>query len=298
MEVIDAQLHAWIPDTRAYPWDDAFAESVPAEVVDRFQRAHVPIDRVVALMDATGVDAALLTSPGLYGPDHRYAFEAASRYPRRFGVVGPLTPEMPDLAERIATYREQPWGAGIRLIVYANGEPVARPKYRVLFAAAQAAGVPVFITAMGMLREIASVAREFPDVSFVLDHLGLSMVGVDADRSSMIPDLLALARFPNITLKCTRAPEVLSTGPYPFDDLWPALHQILDAFGANRVMWGSDITQYPEVTYAEALDFIKETPELSASEKELILGKALRRIVDWDQVIARAEGTTSDHAVG
>jgi predicted TIM-barrel fold metal-dependent hydrolase len=115
----------------------------------------------------------------------------------------------------------------------------------------------------------------------VIDHLGTITLDPSVERIKMLLDLIALAEFDNIAVKCTEAPS-LSRGEYPFEDLWPHLHRVLDAFGPERVMWGTDITQhFGELSYCEAVDYIRRTDELSPHEKELILGKSLRKILRW-----------------
>jgi predicted TIM-barrel fold metal-dependent hydrolase len=57
---------------------------------------------------------------------------------------------------------------------------------------------------------------------------------------------------------------------------------VIDTFGAERVMWGSDFTQHrEELTYEQALDYVRLTSELADDEKELILGKGAQRLVGW-----------------
>jgi L-fuconolactonase len=281
VKVVDAQVHIWERDSDAWPWDPAFRTSVPAAVVRLFSEATVSAEQLITMMDAAGVDAALLTSPGLYGDDHRYAQNAAARHPGRFGVVGPVTLETVDVTTRIAHYRDDAWGVGVRLILYPDAVPrIDADAYLPLFAAAERAGVPVFLTAMGMLAEVGTVARRFPGLPLILDHLGLAMVGADADRLSMVPQVLALAPLENVALKCSRVPELART-PYPFADLWPHLHALIAAFGIKRLMWGSDITAHGAASYDDALDYLKATDELSTGEKEWILGRSLRRVLDW-----------------
>jgi len=235
------------------------------------------------MMDAIGVDAAVLISPTLYGANHSYSFDAANRYPGRFGVVGPLDPGVPDVEDRVRTFRHQQWGIGVRVILLpGTPEPITGPGYRTIFAAAEKADVPIFLTAMGLLHEVPSIASQFPNLLIVLDHLGLSMFGSEkTERLAMLPHLTALAVFDNVAVKCTATPE-LSSEAYPYRDLWPHLHRVIDAFGPRRVMWGTNINQhYRELTYCEALDYMRRTDELSEAEKELILGGTARTLLRW-----------------
>jgi hypothetical protein len=85
----------------------------------------------------------------------------------------------------------------------------------------------------------------------------------------------------NVAVKLSAAP-TLSQRPFPFDDLWPSLHAIVNAYGPERVMWGSDWTRaLPVVSYRDQVRFITGTNELSAADKELIMGQSLRRQLRW-----------------
>jgi L-fuconolactonase len=60
------------------------------------------------------------------------------------------------------------------------------------------------------------------------------------------------------------------------------LLRVVEAFGKERVMWGSDTTQtVGHHSWAESLYYIRDTPELSDDEKRWILGGSLRKVLDW-----------------
>jgi predicted TIM-barrel fold metal-dependent hydrolase len=111
---------------------------------------------------------------------------------------------------------------------------------------------------------------------------------MDPDPWEKLPELLSLARFPNVHVKFC-GPQLLSNQPYPHPDVWPYLHQVIDAFGAERLVWASDFTRLRMVpagerwksSYAEALGLVKDTTELDSTQKEHILGGTLRRLLSW-----------------
>jgi L-fuconolactonase len=283
--IIDAQVHAWAPDGPEYPWDREFCGQVPADILARFRNDGVPAEQVVEWMDRAGVDAALLTSSRIYGSDHRYAFAAAERHPGRFAVVGPAVPGSPDVDEVVARIHEHPHGIGVRLIVYPADPDLSSALYGPVYAAAERLGVPLFLTPVQRLRSVPDLVRAHPSLVVVLDHLGLTSPDEPGpERLRMLPDLLRLAEFDTVAVKCTGAPE-LSRREYPFDDLWPSLRRVVDAFGAGRVLWGTDFTQHrDELTYEQALDYLRLTSELADDEKELILGGAAQRLLGWPPV--------------
>src|SRR2546428_324597 len=89
MVIIDAQVHAYERDHPGRPW--AGVLTGPAEVTG---------DDMVAAMDAVGVDGAVLVSPfTMYGYDASYALEVHRQHPGRFGLVKPVDPSDPAVAE-------------------------------------------------------------------------------------------------------------------------------------------------------------------------------------------------------
>jgi len=69
---------------------------------------------------------------------------------------------------------------------------------------------------------------------------------------------------------------------YPFKGLISHLRRALDAFGVERVMWASDHggNQTGE-SWAELLFYIRECPQITDIEKDWLLGKTVRTLLDW-----------------
>jgi L-fuconolactonase len=242
---------------------------------------------MIAAMSAAGVDAAIAVSPFVtYGYDSSYSFAAAAKYPRRFGVVSPFDPVPPDVDGRLAAWKVLPGALGIRLVLPASAAPemVLDKQYAALFRSAGEASIPICIYVPGSLSLIDIVARNHPSVQFVIDHLGMVSEGDPTWRD--LPQLLALSEHPNVAVKAT-AVVVHSQQSYPFNDIWPSLLRVLDTFGIDRVMWGSDWTRIRNASYSEGLRYIADSTRLSASDKGKILGGNLRRIFKWEGVSQR-----------
>ena len=103
-----------------------------------------------------------------------------------------------------------------------------------------------------------------------------------AEAFEKLPELLALARYPNVAVKATGAPNYSSEG-YPFRSIQPYLRQVFDAFGPERMFWGTDISRM-RPSYRECVTFFtEELPWLSERDKELIMGRALLAWLDWQR---------------
>jgi predicted TIM-barrel fold metal-dependent hydrolase len=132
----------------------------------------------------------------------------------------------------------------------------------------------------------------------VIDHLGVSQSPVSPPRPhpwDQLPGLLSLAQFPNVHVKFSGAP-VLSRLPYPHLDVWPYLHQVVNAFGPERLMWGSDFTRLrrkPTLQggglapreqwhlYSDSVNYLRDTTELSNADKAKIFGGTIKDVLGW-----------------
>src|SRR4029077_11252662 len=89
------------------------------------------------------------------------------------------------------------------------------------------------------VRPRAPSAERHPGLKLIVDHYGRP----DAAWTNL-PDVVALARFPNIALKATGAPSY-SSEPYPYRNIHGNIRRLYDAYGPARMFWGTDITRMP-----------------------------------------------------
>jgi L-fuconolactonase len=275
MIIIDSQVHAYERNHPGRPW--AGVLTGPAEVTG---------DDMVAAMDAVGVAGAVLVSPfTMYGYDASYALAVHRQHPGRFGLVKPVDPSDPAVAETIADWAATPGTVGIRLMMTrgASTDPADPGLNRVLATAARHA-LPVNLMCTGRLAQAGQLAARHPDTQLVIDHLGLPQPfepPAPAEPFADLPQLLALATYANVAVKvsgvCT-----LSHAPFPYPDLWDPLWRVFDAFGLERCLWGTDWTRAVKlVTYQEGVDAFRSTERLSDSDKVALMGASLTRVYRW-----------------
>ena len=113
-----------------------------------------------------------------------------------------------------------------------------------------------------------------------MDHLCLAPDAKDDAAFADLAKLLALAKRPNIAVKVDGMP-VYSTDSYPYRRLHPYLRRVYDAFGPQRMFWGSDLTKLP-CTYRQAVTmFTEEMPWLTSACKDWIMGRAVCEWFRW-----------------
>jgi predicted TIM-barrel fold metal-dependent hydrolase len=105
------------------------------------------------------------------------------------------------------------------------------------------------------------------------------MADCPADRPDQLPMLLDLARFPRVFVKISHTWNV-SKEDYPYRDTHAQVKRIYDAFGPERLMWGTDWPMVEQKCgYAKALAIVRdELKFLTAEDKEWILGKTVLKL--------------------
>jgi predicted TIM-barrel fold metal-dependent hydrolase len=273
MQIIDAQIHLW-------------GTGLPSNLSHR-QVTHFTPEEAVALMDEAGVDGAVIHPPGWDPNSTAIALKAVQDYPNRFAVMGSLPLDAAASRSRIAGWRDQPGMLGLRYTFL--HDPARRWLHDGtvdwLWAESEEAGVPIAMLATDSLTEIARIAERHPALRLTIDHLGgrggLTTLKDDAAMTHM-PELLALARFPNVAVKATGAPGY-SGQPYPFPAMQAYLRQIYDEFGPQRMFWGTDITKMPCSWRQCVTMFTEDLPWLSDADLRLVMGDALCAWWGWNR---------------
>jgi L-fuconolactonase len=275
MATIDSQVHAYERNHAGRPW--AAVLHGPPEVTG---------NDMVAAMVAVGVDGALLVSPfAMYRYDASYAIEVHTAHPGRFGLIKPVDPADPGVADTIADWAATKGTVGVRIMMRGDvsTDPADPGLNRVLATAARHA-LPVNVLCWGRLEQAGLLAARNPDTMLVIDHLGLQQPfepPAPAEPFADLPKLLDLAVHDNIAVKISGAC-TLSHEPFPYKDLWDPLGRIFDAFGFDRCMWGTDWTRAVGLlTYQQGVEAFRVTDRLSDSDRAALMGGALERIYKW-----------------
>ena len=275
MPVIDVQVHPYERDHPARPWAGS-AHGLESATGDE----------MVAAMDRVGVDAAVLVSSfNVYRYDPSYALSVHAAYPERFRVVTPVDAADPGIDDVVAKWAATKGAVGIRIILR-DGMPMdpGDPGLSRAFAAAARHALPVNFLSWGRLDQGTELVRRNPDTVIVIDHLGLlqpTKPPVPAEPWADLPKLLALAAYENVRVKISGAC-TLSRAPFPYNDIWDPVLRIIDAFGLDRCMWGTDWTRtIGMLTYEQAVAPFRDTDRLSDSDRAKLMGGTLEKVYKW-----------------
>ncbi len=233
-------------------------------------------------MNDAGVRRAVLVPPSWEGDRNDVVAEAARTYPDRFAAMGriPLQHEMK--AEALAELMRSEPLTGVRL-TFARGEQRAWLTDGTadwFWRIAEEVGVPIMLFTPGQLPAVGDIAHRHRRLKLIIDHIGLPVDAIGMDLRHLIQPALALARYPNVAVKASALPCLVSE-PYPFSSLHEPIEMTVKAFGPERVFWGSDLSRLP-CSYREATTlFTDELDFLSDSDKTWIMGRGLAEWLDW-----------------
>ena len=230
-------------------------------------------------------------------------------YPGRFSHLIRVDQRDPELYNVVKLARDCPNVRALRVspgMTRADLKSFADGDMECIFSAADDFGFPIFIQIAGNTDLLAPYLQKFPDVRVIICHCGMppgkllwpifaQMEGLPDSQdywgkvgaepiSEAFDKVLRIADHPNVALKWAHAPTMFDAGGFPNEGSRPFLRKALDAFGAERVMWASDVSaNQTGESWAELIFSIRNDPGLSESEKEHVLGRTARNWLNWEK---------------
>jgi predicted TIM-barrel fold metal-dependent hydrolase len=275
MFIIDSQVHIWAPETP----DKPYAKENASKPHRALPLGH---DELLREMDGAGVSRCILVPPTWEADRNDTSLEAARLHPDRFRVMGKLSLTNPNGRALMATWKQQPYMLGIRM-VFNRGESakwLTDGTADWLWQEAERYDIPVMTLAQGQVPQLGEIAERHPALRLIVDHMGLNSVLRGKPLGPSVDDVVKLARHKNVAVKVSALPCYVDE-PYPFPTLHPLVRRVVDAFGPQRCFWGTDLSHLP-CPYKQVVTlFIEEMKSLSTTELEWIMGRGLAEWLNW-----------------
>lgn len=244
-----------------------------------------PVEALLFQMEHSGVEKAVLVQYG--GNYHNdYELECVRRYPGRFAAVVLVDTNDPGAPEELERWTRE-GAVGVRL-----NASVRSPGADPLAIWRKASELGLVVSCSGRLEDFASegfrrLVEELPQLPMVIEHLGGVRPEPELDYA-LFRKMLSLARYPHIYIKLPGFGEVLPRparfGRETFGGPPLAVRLAYEAFGARRMMWGSD---YPpsggREGYANALYHpLKRIEFFTSDDREWIFGQTALAVWRFD----------------
>ena len=274
--LVDTHTHVVSPDHERYPLS-------PRELSGKwYLEAPASAADLASEMAESGVDQAILVQGvGAYTYDNRYAADSARANPRRFTAACCFDVEADDALDTLAYWIGQQGMTGIRLFALAREGPSWLIDERTfpIWHRATELGAHVIVTIFPhQLDELDQVLGRFPEIPVSLDHCAFAL-GSPETRSRVFD----LARHPNLHLKVST--HVLDEAVAEEGSARPLIRALVDDFGADRLMWGSDYCQTHDRSYAQLVELARDSfGGLAPADQEACLFGTARKL--WPALAA------------
>lgn len=269
--IVDTHVHVVAADTRRYPLCPTGPD------LDWFREAPVTVEGFLALMTAAGVDRAVLVQPmSAYGFDNRYVIDSARTHAGRLASVV-IVETADDPARRLRAMAGE-GVSGVR--VFAIGNPklgrLDDPRSLVLWETAAELELVVVVTILPpQLPELRAAVERFPEVTVALDHCAFPDL-TGGPPYVKAAELFELATMPNVHLKVS---SYLLEQAEVAGDPRDLVDRLGAAFGADRLLWGSDFPQTRDRSYAELVALGRTAcSRLSPADQRGFLGENALRL--------------------
>ena len=295
--LFDTHAHVLSADRERYPYSTlrGGARAPVSPVV-------FTVEDLVRAMDAGGVaHACIVQRATIYGYDNRYALDAVAAFPERFVpivVLDAQDPASPAMLKDLAA--KCPLG-GLRIVApeltekdtaWLDSEDALR-----LWQAASELALPVTIILYRKNNEagraaLLGIARRFRDVPILIDHVGVPHASTPETRFAasqginyIVPPppgfgiAESVAQFGDLAHVHFKVTDInfdrLEDGHF---DSTAFVRELADRFGAERLLWGSDVGQSP-APYHEKLERLHASARLlSERERALFFGGTACRL--------------------
>jgi L-fuconolactonase len=289
LRFVDTHTHAWGADTDELPWQ--------AEVLPPGWDGEYTARDLISDMDAAGVDESVIVTTPLYGRGSRaneYTMRAIEAFPSRLWGVG-LLDFFQDDPEQVRADLRRVIGhermLGVRMhacLEYAEyptelnrtADWIMDDALEPVWEEAAALDTAMFIFPKAeQLWMVTDLADAHPDVQIVVDHMAFPDETTDPDEAPWT-DFEAVAECDNIAVKVSSLPRSAETD-YPYEDLHGYVRDLIEWFGPERLMLGSD---YPWMDdwagYANCLSWTEDAEYLSARDLSYLAHRTFERVHD------------------
>jgi L-fuconolactonase len=263
--IIDAHHHLWKFNEDDYTWMD--------ESMSVLKRDYLPADLQAQLV-RSGVTGTIVVQARQMLEETAWLLDMADQHTFIRGVVGWLDICSEKLAWQLEEFGSNPWLVGVRHVVHdePDDEFMLSPAFikgmEKLVQYNLAYDLLLFPRHLPRADELVGL---FPDQRFILDHISKPPI-----RSGILDpwreDILALSNHPNVWCKISGLVTEALRENWQYEDFIPFLDVVVEAFGTDRLMVGSD---WPVCLLAGEYQQVMDIPvryfsELAPAEKERI----------------------------
>jgi len=270
--VVDSHHHFWDPSRRDYPW--------MGDELAAIRRRFGPKD-LAPLVASAGIDRTVLVQTISSLDETREFLNTAASTDFIAGVVGWVDLTDPSVADVLAELLAGHGGSllvGIRHQVHDEPDPrwLLRDDVRRGIRAVGDAGLVYdLLVRTRELPAAVELVSDFPDIGFVLDHIAKPRIAAGPRDLEWEQAMVPLAAHENVACKLSGMMTEAEWNAWTPQQLQPYVTRVLDWFGPDRCMFGSD---WPVSLLASDYAHTVTTMKALVGESEYVFGGTATRV--------------------
>lgn len=268
MSRIDSHQHFWEYDPRKHSWINNEMSTLKQDFLPPDLKVHldeVEMDGCVAVQ----ADQSLQETIFLLGLAEKYEYVQ--------GVVGWLDLQSDEIGQQLEQFADHEALKGLRHIVQDEPDDKFLLKPEFLRGIEKLADFDLTYDILIFARHLPVAVRfaeKFPDQKFVVDHIAKPEIA-SGDIDKWEQGIRELAQHPHMNCKVSGMVTEADWKNWQPDDFKPYLDVVFDAFGTDRLMFGSD---WPVCTlaadYSQVYELVADyTDSFSDAEKTRFFGE-------------------------
>lgn len=252
MKIIDAHHHAWKYNSVDYDW---ISEDMSVIRKD-FLKPELEETFI-----SHQIEGSVLVQARQSEDETLFILELARDSDIIKGVVGWVDLQNENIEERLEHFIRFPLLKGFRHVVQSEPDPdfmLGEMFQRGIRALSKHKFTYDILIFPHQLSAANKLVAEFPDQAFVLDHIAKPYIK-DHKIDKWKRDITALARNKNVYCKVSGMVTEANWAKWNYDDFVPYLDVVFEAFGVERIMYGSDFpVSLIAASYTEVLGIVQK----------------------------------------
>ncbi|WP_049914039.1 amidohydrolase family protein [Haloterrigena salina] len=285
--VFDTHTHAWAQPNRDHPW----VNGPLVETVDEFDVDTVyTAEKLLKDMDAVGIDEAVVVGyPICEWTDNWYTVQCVEEHDDLTGIVM-LDPFADGAADRLREAMAVDGVLGVRLgaicpydRMWETFDPgvewlrEAVDETAFWEAARETDALVQILAHVDQLEQVLDLVETYPELSYALDHFCHAGPEVPPGEALAALEPLAVDGY-DVAVKISEVVHRSEEG-FPYADMHDHVRWLLETFGRERIVWGSDFPNVSdEASYEESLRWLEHVDCLSKNDREWLTGRAMREL--------------------
>jgi L-fuconolactonase len=264
---IDSHQHFWKFDPVRDSWINDDMKGI--------QRDFLPLD-LKPVLEQSGFDGCVTVQSDQSETENEFQLKNAQDYEFIKGVVGWVDLQALNIDERLSYYKQFKKLKGFRHVLQGEKQRdfMLRPAFKNGISLLKRYGYTYDILIFpDQLKFSAELVSLFPDQAFVIDHIAKPYIK-DKKIDDWKRDIQAIAKYENVWCKVSGMVTEADWKNWKKDDFTPYLDAVVEAFGIQKLMFGSD---WPvclvAANYAQMLDILTSYfSKFSENERALLFG--------------------------